>query len=174
MKTNLLAFLAHKTAPVLTLQQHLRALVASGLFALTAILVLTGSSFATPRVGPAEPEELTKVSLAKYESRWLAKRVRNYSFTLERTCFCAPRLGMAQFKVNRGKSQVITMSKGAPIAYSSMDRLFTGMRKTLKSGGRVAAIFDKTGIPSQVTLDPIIKATDDELYLTISKFKVLR
>ena len=161
MKTNLLAFLAHKTAP-------------SGLFALTAILVLTGSSFATPRIGPAEPEELTKVSLAKYESRWLAKRVRKYSFTLERTCFCAPRLGMAQFKVNRGKSQVIAMSKGAPIAYSSLDRLFAGMRKTLKSGGRVAAIFDKSGIPSQVTLDPIIKATDDELYLTVSKFTVLR
>jgi Family of unknown function (DUF6174) len=66
------------------------------------------------------------------------------------------------------------MSKGAPIAYSSLDRLFAGMRKTLKSGGRVAAIFDRSGIPSQVTLDPIIKATDDELYLTVSKFKVLR
>jgi predicted 3-demethylubiquinone-9 3-methyltransferase (glyoxalase superfamily) len=146
----------------------------TNLLALTAILVLTGLSFATPRVGPAEPENLTRVSLAKYESRWLAKRVRKYSFTLERTCFCAPRLGMAQFEVNRGKSQVVSMSKGAPIAYSSMDRLFAGMHKTLKSGGRVAAIFDKSGIPSQVTLDPIIKATDDELYLTVSKFTVLR
>jgi predicted 3-demethylubiquinone-9 3-methyltransferase (glyoxalase superfamily) len=146
----------------------------TNLLALTTILVLTGSSFATPRIGPAEPEELTKVSLAKYESRWLAKRVRKYSFTLERTCFCAPRLSMAQFKVNRGKSQVVSMSKGAPIAYSSMDRLFAGMHKTLKSGGRVAAIFDKAGIPSQVTLDGNIKATDDELYLTVSKFKVLR
>jgi predicted 3-demethylubiquinone-9 3-methyltransferase (glyoxalase superfamily) len=151
----------------------------TNLFALSAVLVLVtgliGSSLATPKLGPAPaPEELTKVSLAKYESRWLAKRVRNYSFTLERTCFCAPRLGMAQFKVNRGKSQVIAMSKGAPIAYSSVDRLFAGMRKTLKSGGRVAAIFDKAGIPNQVTLDPIIKATDDELYLTVSKFTVLR
>jgi Family of unknown function (DUF6174) len=146
----------------------------TNLLALTAILVLTGSSFATPRVGPAEPENLTRVSLAKYESRWLAKRVRKYSFTLERTCFCAPRLGMAQFKVNRGKSQVITMSQGAPVAYSSLDRLFAGMRKTLKSGGRVAAIFDKAGIPSQVTLDGNVKVTDDELYLTVSKFTVLR
>jgi predicted 3-demethylubiquinone-9 3-methyltransferase (glyoxalase superfamily) len=152
----------------------LRCGMKTNLLALTTMLVLTGSSFATPRVGPAEPENLTRVSLAKYESRWLAKRVRNYSFTLERTCFCAPRLGMAQFKVNRGKSQVIAMSKGAPIEFSSMDRLFEGMHKTLKSGGRVAAIFDKAGIPSQVTLDPIIKATDDELYLTVSKFKVLR
>ena len=146
----------------------------TNLLALTAILVLTGSSFATPRAVPIEPENLTRVSLAKYESRWLAKRVQRYSFTLERTCFCAPKLGMAQFKVNRGKSQVIAMSKGAPTAYSSMDRLFAGMRKTLKSGGRVAVVFDKAGILSQVTLDPIIKATDDELYLTISKFKVLR
>ena len=148
------------------------------LFALTTMLVLTtgliGSGFATPRIGPAEPEELTRVSLAKYESRWLAKRVRDYSFMLERTCFCAPRLGMAQFKVNKGKSQVIAMSKGAPIEYSSLERLFAGMRKTLKSGGRVAAVFDRSGIPSQVTLDANIKATDDELYLTVSKFKVLR
>ena len=146
----------------------------TNLLALTAILVLTGSGFATPRAGPAEPENLTRVSLAKYESHWLAKRVRKYSFTLERTCFCAPRLGMAQFKVIRGKSQVVAMSKGAPTAYSSLDLLFAGMRKTLKSGGRVAAIFDRSGIPSQVTLDPIIKATDDELYLRVSKFKVLR
>jgi predicted 3-demethylubiquinone-9 3-methyltransferase (glyoxalase superfamily) len=147
----------------------------TNLLALTAVLLLTGSGFATPKLGPAPaPEELTRVSLAKYESRWLVKRVRNYSFTLERTCFCAPRLGMAQFKVNRGKSQVVSMSTGAPIEYSSLDRLFAGMRKTLKSGGRVAAVFDKSGIPSQVTLDPIIKATDDELYLTVSKFKVLR
>ena len=146
----------------------------TNLLALTAVILLTGSSFATPRVGPPEPENLTRVSLAKYESRWLAKRVRHYSFTLERTCFCAPRLGMAQFKVNKGKSQVIAMSKGAPIEFSSLERLFAGMRKTLKSGGRVAAIFDRAGIPSQVTLDPIIKATDDELYLSVSRFKILR
>jgi Family of unknown function (DUF6174) len=144
-------------------------------FALTIGLIgLCGSGFATPRAGPAQPEELSKVSLAKYESRWLAKRVLRYSFTLERTCFCAPRLGMAQFKVNRGKSQVMAISKGAPLAYSSMDRLFAAMRKTLKAGGRVAAIFDQTGFPRQVTLDPNIKATDDELCLNVSKFMVLR
>ena len=146
------------------------------LLAATAVLALiTGlTGFATPRVGPAEPENLTRVSLAKYESRWLAKRVRTYSFTLERTCFCAPRLGMAQFKVNRGKSQVIAMSKGAPVEFSSLERLFAGMRKTLKSGGRVAVVFDRAGIPSQVILDGNIQATDDELYLSVSKFKVLR
>ena len=144
--------------------------------AVAALVILIGLLGLT-QAAPA-PEELTRVSLAKYEARWLVKRVRSYSFTLERSCFCAPRVASAQFKVNKGKVQVLNVTKGVSretfTTFSSMDRLFAAMRQTLKKGGRVAAVFDASGLPRQVTLDPNVRATDDELYLTINGLNLNR
>ena len=145
---------------------------------LAAVIALAATYGASSQAAPPEPEELTRTSLIKYEARWLAKRVRAYSFTLERSCFCAPRVASAQYTVNKRQSRLVAATNAETAValqpYSSIEKLFTAMRQTLQKGGRVAAVFDGGGYPKQVTLDPLPQAADDELYLTITKLNPKR
>jgi Family of unknown function (DUF6174) len=132
--------------------------------------VFTGFSNAAP-----EPRDLTLKSLAQYEARWKAERPRNYSFTLERTCFCAPRLLSARFQVTGGVSKMVSSNAAVAReqfqAYVSVDKIFKAAREILQNGGRVAVTYDAKRVePVQIILDRNIQATDDELYLTVSKF----
>jgi Family of unknown function (DUF6174) len=131
---------------------------------------LTGFSSAAP-----EPKDLTLKSLAQYEARWNAQKPRSYSFTLERTCFCAPRLLSARFQVTGGISKMVSSNAAVAReqfqAYVSVDKLFKAAKEILQNGGRVAVTYDAKRIdPVQIILDRNIQAADDELYLTVSKF----
>jgi hypothetical protein len=126
---------------------------------------------------PPEPVDLTLTTLGKYERQWLAKGFKAYDFKLERSCFCAPRSLNAEFEVRGSISRMTNssdqMAKSSFQDYVSVGKLFVRMRELLRNGGRVAAVFDaKRGYPSQIVLDRVPQATDDELYLTISSFMV--
>jgi Family of unknown function (DUF6174) len=136
-------------------------------------VALASSSLAVQN--PPEPQELTLQSLQRYEATWRAQRPARYSFTIERSCFCLPRALSAIFQVSGGVSKMQASSD--PRAreffqpYVSVDKLFGAMRRTLQDGGRVAVVWDERRVtPVQITLDPKVQATDDELYLTVSKF----
>ena len=132
--------------------------------------VLSSFSSAAP-----EPRDLTLKSLAQLETRWNTQKPRRYSFTLERTCFCAPRMLSARFQVTGGISKMVSSNAAVAReqfqAYVSVDKLFKAAREILQNGGRVAVTYDAKRIqPVQIILDRNIQATDDELYLTVSKF----
>ncbi len=144
------------------------------LIAALIALTVTTSSLAAVQTAP-EPQDLTLKSLARYEATWRAHKPARYSFTIERSCFCAPRVLSASFQVTGATSKLQTSSalsaKEFFQPYVSVDKLFTAMRQTLQSGGRVAVVWDaKRVTPVQITLDRNIQAADDELYLTVSKF----
>ncbi len=125
---------------------------------------------------PFTPKDQTLASLTKLENAWKAQKIKNYSFTLERSCFCAPKSGSMQFKVSNGTSKISNVSKGLNandlMAFSSIEKLYSRMKTVLQKGGRVALVmYSQRGYPTQITLDQNIKTTDDELYLTISNFK---
>jgi hypothetical protein len=125
---------------------------------------------------PPEPKDQTLSSLSKLETNWKAKKMLNYSFKLERSCFCAPRVVAMTFTVKNGKSQIRNLTKGQSakdwMPYSSVEKLYAQMRMLLKQGGRVALVMDaKNAIPNEIIFDQNIQATDDELYLSISNFK---
>ncbi len=139
-----------------------------------AISMLSTLALATP----PEPKDQTLTSLTKLENLWRAKKILNYSFTLERSCFCAPRVVTMTFTVKNGKSQISNLTKGQNIKdwmiYSSIEKSYAQMRILLKKGGRVALVMDtKNAIPNQIIFDRKVNATDDELYITISSFKKL-
>ncbi len=137
-------------------------------------VMLTSVAFA--QTTPPEPKNIDLKSLNQLEYEWKQQRISNYTFTLERSCFCAPRVGNFEFKVRRGVGRLVKASPGIDPndfkQYSSINALFVEARKLLKSGGRIAVVMDKSlRLPIQITFDSRPQATDDELYLTISKFK---
>ena len=137
-----------------------------------AVAAVASQTFAMP----PEPKDLTLTNLTQLEMAWKQKKILNYSFTIQESCFCAPRSRSLEYRVRNGVGQLITNSNYTSArdstAYSSINALYSKMRLMIKSGGRVAVVMDsKLGIPEQVILDPQPKATDDEMYLSISKFK---
>jgi hypothetical protein len=139
--------------------------------------VLLVSSVLAQNAAP-EPRDLSLQDLVRIENAWARERITRYSFTLERTCFCAPRLLSATFNVSGAVSRM-TSSNDERARYDfqrfvSAPKILKEMRLTLERGGRVAVVADpKNPIPAQITLDPLPQAADDELYLTISAFKRL-
>lgn len=139
--------------------------------ALTVIASLTMPSSAAP-----EPRDLSLRDMAKLEATWKQQRITRYSFTLERSCFCAPRLISASFLVSGGISK---MQRGsAPSArefmqpFVSIPKILAQMRATLERKGRVAVVMNaKNTLPVQVILDPLPQAADDEQYLSITAFQ---
>jgi Family of unknown function (DUF6174) len=149
-------------------------LIAALLAASLLVTTAATSSLAAVQTAP-EPQDLTLKSLSRLEATWRAHKPARYSFTIERSCFCAPRVLSASFQVTGATSELQTSSALSAKAffqpYVSVDKLFGVMRQTLQSGGRVAVVWDaKRGTPVQITLDRNVQTTDDELYLTVSKF----
>jgi hypothetical protein len=124
---------------------------------------------------PPEPKDQTLSNLSQLEKTWKAKKILSYSFKLERSCFCAPRVVAMTFRVQNEKSQISNLTKGQKasdwLMYSSIERLYAQMRILLKKGGRVALVTDANAMPTQIIFDQNIQATDDELYLSISSFR---
>jgi hypothetical protein len=145
------------------------------LLALATVAFATSSLALTQNQNPPEPQALTLQSLQRYEATWRAQRPARYSFTIERSCFCLPRVLSATFQVAGGISRMQSSSDPSAReffqAYVSVDKIFGAMRRTLEAGGRVAVVWDaKRVTPVQITLDPKAQVADDELYLTVSKF----
>jgi len=139
--------------------------------ALTGIAILAIPSSAAP-----EPRDLSLRDMTKLEATWKQQRIARYSFTLERSCFCAPRLVSADFLVSGGISKMqrgSNASAGATMqAFVSIPKILAQMRATLERKGRVAVVMNaKNTLPVQVILDPLPQAADDEQYLSITAFQ---
>ena len=152
------------TRPKLKRMKHL-------FIALTVI-----ASLAVPSSAAPEPRDLTLRDLTKLESTWAKQRITRYAFTLERSCFCAPRVISASFLVSGGVSKMqrgsVPSAKETMQPFVSIPKILAQMRATLERGGRVAVVMNpKETYPVQVTLDPLPKAADDEQYLSITAFE---
>ncbi len=139
--------------------------------ALTVIVSLAMPSSAAP-----EPRDLTLRDMAKLEATWKQQRITRYSFTLERSCFCPPRLTSASFLVSGAVSKMqrgSVPSAGATMQpFVSIPKILAQMRATLERKGRVAVVMNaKNTLPMQVILDPLPLAADDEQYLSITAFQ---
>ena len=134
------------------------------------------ASLAVPSSAAPEPRDLTLQGLTKLEATWKQQRTTRYAFTLERSCYCAPRVISASFLVSGGISKM--QSNSDPSAretmqpFVSIPKILSQMRATLERGGRVAVVMNpKNTLPVQVILDPLPQAADDEQYLSITAFQ---
>ena len=141
---------------------------------LAALTIIAG--LAIPSSAAPEPRDLTLRDMAKLEATWAKQRITRYSFTLERSCFCAPRLISASFLVSGAVSKMqnssVSSARETMQPFVSIPKILAQMRAILEQSGRVAVVMNSQNtLPVQVILDSVPQAADDEQYLSITAFQ---
>lgn len=124
---------------------------------------------------------------SRNQQKWEDAQISHYRFELNIGCFCAFRDQMP-LTVEALNGEVVSMagSDGSVIAatdpnyelfskYATIDRLFSELEADLGGGAdEVTVTYDSTyGFPSEINIDFIKNAADDELYLSASGFEAL-
>ncbi len=120
-------------------------------------------------------------------AKWEAARITHYRYDITIGCFCAFRDDMPMtIEINNGEIVSITSVKGNVITpsddlydvvkhYAGMDALFTQLKDALADADRVEVIYDTAnGYPTSIAIDQIEAAVDDELYISVENFEVLK
>lgn len=121
------------------------------------------------------------------QKKWTDVNITHYRFELNIGCFCVFRNQMPlKVEVQNGEIVSITTSDGSTVAktdsnyeyyskYATVENLFTELKTDL--GGKadeVTVKYDSTyGYPTEINIDFIKAAVDDELYLSASGFEKL-
>lgn len=117
--------------------------------------------------------------------KWQEADISHYRFNLFIGCFCIFTQDMPLIiEVQNGEVVSMQYQSGNEIdatnleffqSYATIDRIFDELEKNL--GGEadeVTVTYDETyGFPTEVSIDFIQEAADDELYLTLSEFEAL-
>ena len=129
-----------------------------------------------------------KNNLTANQQKWQTSNVTHYRFDLDVVCFCAfcDRMPL-HIDVKDGQVVSMTYVDGTSIPaddpiretfdrYATFDALFTDLQSGPASQAEEVTIqYDPTyGFPSDVNIDQIKAAMDDELHLTVSNFEVLK
>jgi hypothetical protein len=120
-------------------------------------------------------------------SKWQDAKINHYRYALSIGCFCPFRDVMpVTVEVLNGEIVSITSVKGSLIdstdpsyatieSYATIDRLFTQLKSALDEADEVATTYDSTyGFPTSISIDQIKQAVDDELFITVDHFEVLK
>jgi Family of unknown function (DUF6174) len=115
---------------------------------------------------------------------WNAKNLSNYSYTLQRSCFCEVGIAKAiRLEVRNGTlSSVKYVDSGLEVTENNLrpnifkiEAFFDLIDTTLAEGGTVEPLsFDSTfGYPTRMNVDPIPDAADDGIDYFLSDLKAL-
>ena len=120
------------------------------------------------------------------KEKWQDQGISHYRYNLFISCFCVFTEDMPLIiEVQDGKVVSMEFESGKEIdpslqadlfdKYATIDRLFAELEADINGAAdSVTAKYDETyGFPTEVTIDFVQEATDDELYLTISDFEAL-
>jgi hypothetical protein len=128
---------------------------------------------------------LGQSDFSRNQQKWQDANISHYRFNLFVGCFCAFTQDMPLVvEVKDGEVVSMEYQTGNPIddssreyfsKFATVDRLFSELEADL--GGEadeVTVTYDSThGYPTEINIDFIKEAADDELYLTISGFEAL-
>jgi hypothetical protein len=154
-------------------------LVAQGDKMKKTILLLLVFIFAACSIGSSE--------LSRNQQKWNDANITHYRFSLNIGCFCAFRDQMPlTVEVLNGEVVSIAKADGSMLdkadanyeyysTYSTIDHLFTELESdSVKNADEVTVKYDATyGFPTDINIDFIKAAMDDELHLSVSEFKTL-
>ena len=119
------------------------------------------------------------------QEKWQNANISHYRYNLFISCFCIFTQDMPLIiEVQDGEVVSMEFQSGNEIdasnhelfdKYATIDRLFDELEADLNGAAdEVIAKYDPTyGFPTEVTIDFVKEATDDELYLTLSNFEVV-
>lgn len=116
---------------------------------------------------------------------WEKQNIQNYRYTFSNGCFCIPDArGPVVIEVRNGKTKSITsVETGQRVTnpeffenYNTIPKLFNVIQDAIS---RQAFSLDvnysaRYGYPTQINIDYNAQIADEELYLTIENFQVLR
>jgi ABC-type glycerol-3-phosphate transport system substrate-binding protein len=127
----------------------------------------------------------SQTEIGQNKEKWQNANISHYRYNLFISCFCAFNEDMPLIiEVQDAKVVSMGFQSGKEIdpvlhetfdKYATIDRLFTELEADINGAADVVtAKYDHTyGFPTEVTIDFVQEATDDELYLTISNFEEL-
>src|SRR5262249_48797285 len=106
----------------------------------------------------------------------------HYRFELTVSCFCAFTQRMPlTIEVQGGKVVSMTYNDGSPVpeadrqifaSYETIDGLFNFTQDAISKADQIKVEYDSTyGYPSDVQIDFVKNAADDELYLTVQSLE---
>lgn len=119
------------------------------------------------------------------QEKWQDAGISHYRYNLFISCFCVFVENMPLvIEVQDGEVVSMEFQNGKEIdpsllelfgKYATIDRVFAELEAGLNGAAdEVVAQYDPTyGFPTEVTIDFIEEAADDELYLTLSNFEEL-
>ena len=119
------------------------------------------------------------------KEKWENANISHYRYHLSITCFCVFSQDMPLIiEVQDGEVVSMEYQSGNEIdatsrelfeKYATIDRLFAELEADINGAAdEVIAKYDATyGFPTEVTIDFVKEATDDELYLNLSNFEEL-
>jgi hypothetical protein len=121
------------------------------------------------------------------QKKWTDTNVTHYRFELSIGCFCPFRDQMPlKVEVQKGEVVSLTMPDGTVVSptdanyetfvkYATIDKLFAELQAD--QGGKADSVtvkYDATyGFPTEINIDFIKAAVDDELYLSAAAFEKL-
>jgi len=125
--------------------------------------------------------------LSRNQSKWQDANISHYRFELTVGCFCPFRSQMPM-TVEVQNGEIVSMidvngqavSTDDPMSefivkYATIDRLFSELESdSVQKADKLTVSYDPTyGYPSEISIDFIELAMDDELYLSVSAFEPL-
>lgn len=137
---------------------------------LLLVLVLTGVPVAAAHAaGPFVPAPSDPPEMVAAWQAWDAKGIDDYTITVELSCFC-PSLTAIRTVVRNGEVRTVTQGKRRLTDRRgyTMDRMYAKIRKAYESADRVEVTYTPRGVPKSFTIDPILLATDEESYYTVT------
>ena len=148
------------------------------LFFIVMALVLTACSVAGAAGNQSEIDQ--------NKEKWQTANISHYRYNLSITCFCVFSQDMPLIiEVQDGEVVSMEFQSGNEIdassrelfdKYATIDRLFAELEADINGAADkvTVAAYDPTyGFPTEVTIDFVEEATDDELYLSLSSFEAL-
>jgi Family of unknown function (DUF6174) len=115
---------------------------------------------------------------------WNRQNISNYRYTLSNSCFCIPDArGPVIIEVRNGQTVSITsVATGQPAdpqffqQYNTIPKLFNVIRDAIqRQADNLDVTYNhKLGYPTQINIDYETQIADEELFLTIENFQVLK
>jgi len=123
---------------------------------------------------------------SRNQQKWTDANITHYRFALSIGCFCAFRSQMPLVvEVLNGNVVSMIGADGVVIAetdpsygtftqYATIDHLFSELEADLNDADEITVTYDPTyGFPTDINIDFIKEAMDDELYLSASGLEIL-
>ncbi|MGH7507018.1 MAG: DUF6174 domain-containing protein [Longimicrobiales bacterium] len=143
-----------------------------------ALLVLSAPPLLGAQCSITGPGEAGDLEDAR--ERWAAAAIDNYTFVLQRSCFCAGGNEPVRIVVRDGVPASYTVVEtGDPLpqewreAYPTVEELFDIIEDAIEDADEIVVSYDSArGYPVRVDIDYIGRAIDDEMGYIISEFRV--